>query len=86
MSNEEIQRIWDTLRTNLLEMTVIKKIYLERDGYGKIGGIILTMDDPVKTELKITGSLNGELKIELSQLEKVVTEVRKNYLDSSIPF
>ncbi len=41
-------------------------------------GLIIKMDDPVKTELKVS-VVSGKLKIELSQMEAVPT--RKTYLN-----
>lgn len=80
------------LATNLVETSYINKIRLQAnickspDGDDIIYGIIFTMDDHVKTELKIT-AVDGVLKIELSQMQppKPQDMVRTNYLNSSKP-
>ncbi len=76
------QQIIESLRTNLIEagmISDIQPIWREGslEGSDILDGIIITLDDSVKTELRINVWGKNQLNLQLSQLEMAPT--RKVY-------
>ena len=65
------------------EISSIEKVEGIYEGSDQLDGLIITMDDPVKTQLRVE-VYKGKFRATLSQMEPVPT--RKTYMDSTIPF
>lgn len=75
-------KLLDALKVNMANCCYIEKIEPiwnegSLEGTDDLKGIVLTLDNPVKTQLTIT-AMKGILGISLSQLESVA--IQKTYL------